>query len=157
MQRLHAGHVRLIPHPRLVRVLLASPLLGEHVAGLPYRTSLQAGFWRRSLLESLLRTGESAWQFEIAGSARSENTAEGFLAAWHNPVPYVDVLERGKWLPRGVRLCRRHGLTVDLAVRPMISPRDRARRTCSKVGAAAINCLPQALRRYFRRLRVAGR
>jgi hypothetical protein len=156
MQRMHAGHVRIRPHPRLQRALKESLLLGEHFPGLPYRTSLQAGFWRRDLLESLLRAGESPWQFEVYGSARSEATAERFLAAWQNPVPYVDVLERGKWLPRGVRICRRHGLTINLTDRPMISLRDQIRRALTAVSAFMIECLPQSLRRYLRRLRAAG-
>jgi hypothetical protein len=150
MQRLHAGHVRLMPHPRLLRALPESPLLGEHVPGLPYRTSLQAGFWRRSLLESLLRTGESPWQFEVAGSTRSEATAERFLAAWHNPVPYVDVLERGKWLPRGVRLCRREKLVVDFSVRPQITLTDRLRRCWSQLFGFGVEALPQTWRRGIR-------
>ena len=157
MQRLHAGHVRLVPHPRLLRAVPGSGLLGEHVPGLPYRACLQAGFWRRCLLESLLRTGESPWQFEVAGSARSEATAERFLAAWHNPVPYFDVLERGKWLPRGVRLCRRENLVVDFSIRPQITLTDLVRRCWAQLFSFGVEALPQTWRGRIRTHRQAAK
>ena len=153
MQRLHAGHVRLVPHPRLLRAVPGSGLVGEHVPGLPYRACLQAGFWRRSLLASLLSAGESPWQFEVAGSLRSEATAELFLAAWRNPVPYIDVLERGKWLPRGVRLCRREKLVMDFSVRPEITLTDRVRRCWAQLFGFGVEALPQTWRREIRAYR----
>ena len=53
------------------------------VGGLPkgtyYRTSAVSSLWRKSVLISVLKTGESAWDFEIQGSRRS-NAFDGFYS-----------------------------------------------------------------------------
>lgn len=157
MLRLDAGHVRLVPHRRLLQPFAGSTLLGEHVRGLPYRACLQAGFWRRSLLQSLICAGESPWQFEVNGSTRSEGRVEPFLAAWRNPIPYVDVLERGKWLPRGVRLCHREGLPIDFGIRPGLSAADRWRRFWVRTFGWGVERVPQSVRRWLRSQRGTGR
>ena len=96
MDRLGGAHVRLMPHRQYLSAKKESALVGVHAAGLPYRACLQAGFWRRDVLLELLRDGESPWDFEITATRRSEDLRVPFFAAWRNPVPYIDVLERGK-------------------------------------------------------------
>ena len=44
---------------------------GVILPGRVYRTSVIASLWRKSVLEGLLRSGESAWQFETGGSLRA--------------------------------------------------------------------------------------
>ena len=117
MRTIGAPCLRLVPHRSLQRRLPGSDLLDEHVRGLPYRTSTQASFWRRERLMALLEPGESIWDFEARGSVRSEAWPEPFLAARKQPVPYIDVISRGKWMPRGLELCKHEGLPVDLAAR----------------------------------------
>ncbi len=154
MDRTGAAHVRLIPHAQYTDEMKGSKLVTEHLPGLPYRACLQAGFWRRSVLLSLLEDGESPWEFEVKASHRSELLAEPFLAVIRNPVPYVDVLERGKWLPRGVKLCQREGLAIDFAVRPPISLSDKFRRLRIALLSHAIALVPKTLRVAIRRHRL---
>ncbi|MEW5755440.1 MAG: hypothetical protein AB1810_03995 [Pseudomonadota bacterium] len=45
---------------------------GIYPPGLIYRTAVVPCIWKKSVLEKLLLKGESAWQFEIRGSGRSE-------------------------------------------------------------------------------------
>src|SRR5207249_4369413 len=105
-------------------------------------------------LLSLLRDGETPWDFEVLASRRSMALSEPFLAAWQNPVPYIDVLERGKWLPRGIRLCLREGIAIDRRCRPSISASDRFRRLRTFLVSSAIDRLPIGIRATIRRHRL---
>lgn len=53
--------------------------LGKYPAGMMYRTALIPCVWKKSVLKELLVPGESAWQFEIRGSSRS-NRFDAFFA-----------------------------------------------------------------------------
>jgi hypothetical protein len=118
LEACHGAYLRLGPWPRSSAAVPWASDIGEHEAGLPLRTSLQAAFWRRSVLLGLLQPSESPWDFERYGSIRSQ-AIPGFYTARRPVLPYVEVLTRGKWLPRGLRLCRREGLTVDTS-RPVL-------------------------------------
>jgi len=148
---LNGGYLRLVPHSRWMEKVPVHPEIGEHQKGLPYRTSLQAAFWKRSTFMSLLVPGESPWQFELYGGLRSDKMKDPFFAAYSRPIPYIDVLERGKWLPRGIKLCRNEGFTIDLSFRPVISSRDKIRRIWSNVIGSLIQRIPNGLRRKIRR------
>lgn len=68
--------------------------------GAPYRVSTQAAFWRKETLMDLIKSGESIWQFEHAGSLRSGIHPTGFYAVERDIVPYKHhVVERGLWFP----------------------------------------------------------
>lgn len=154
MQRLGAPCLRLVPHPDLQRRRKDSELVDEHVRGLPYRTSTQASFWRRDRLMELLVPTESIWDFESTGSPRSEMWPEPFLAARNAPVPYIDVLSRGKWMPRGLALCRREGVDVDLAMRPGFTFGEHMRWTFRAWFSRGVTRrLPSGLRLLIRRWR----
>lgn len=154
MERLGAAHVRLVPHRQYLVGMKNSSLVGCHHPGMPYRACLQAGFWRKDVLRSLLRDGESPWDFETLASERSLEEQRPFLAAWRNPVPYIDVLERGKWLPRGVRLCRRERIPIDHNDRPAISASDALRRLRCSLVSSAINIIPKGMRVALRSTRL---
>ncbi len=58
-----------------------------------YRTSLQAAIWDKEILKTLLLSGESPWQFEKAGSIRSEAISREFLAIYpHPPMSYLNAV-----------------------------------------------------------------
>jgi hypothetical protein len=66
----------------------------------PYRVSTQAAFWHRETLMNLIIPGESIWQFEHAGSLRSNVYTSGFYAVARDILPYKHhVVERGHWFP----------------------------------------------------------
>lgn len=148
-----AAYLRLVPEPRPRGSVLPGGRVAVHDAQDGYRTSLQAAFWRKSSLNQLLVLGESPWQFEHEGSRRSASTSGVFLSSLRHELPYVDVLERGRWLPRGLTLCKREGLPVNLGVRPAISLRDRLRRARMKLASRAVDAIPIQARRWIRNQR----
>jgi len=113
--------LRLIPRPPPSRPHSAHSGVGILDPGMIYRASTQAAVWRVATLKALLRPEFSAWQFEFEGSKLSDAYAEGFWAA-HRPVlDYVQSVERGKWYPPGLALCRRAGIAVDTSARPVMT------------------------------------
>ena len=78
-----------------------SNLLNGYTAKSRYRTSLQAGLWRVSTFQELLKDGETPWEFETKGSIRSQNTKHIFLnVKKHGYIPYITrpgACDCGKW------------------------------------------------------------
>ncbi len=118
-----AACLRLFPEPGP-----DAPLPGaeqEHVGTIGrdagWRVSTQTAFWQKDALSRLLVRGESAWQFEIAGSERSRGGGDPFLSVEADQAA-VSILfwaiMRGRWTDRGLRHCRREGVAVDLSRRP---------------------------------------
>ena len=67
--RLEMAYLNLKASPKPVK----SPAVGygAYPSDLLYRASLVPCLWKKTVLQELLLRGESAWQFEIRGSARS--------------------------------------------------------------------------------------
>lgn len=100
----HAVQVRLIPRPGPTHRIPDEPIVGECAPGLSYRLSTQAAIWDRFQLLSLLRSGESIWDFEHNGNVRISAAEHGFYAVRKAALPYDGsfshhVVEKGKWFP----------------------------------------------------------
>jgi hypothetical protein len=111
--------LRVAPIPGAPRPLPDSDLVGELPVGSPYRLSLQAAIWHRESLLALLRDGESPWQLEIDGSARTAELARPFFSiveGGYRPFSYfATAVVRGAWRRDALALCRREGVPVDSA------------------------------------------
>jgi hypothetical protein len=114
-----AAYLRLVANPAADSPCPDWPMIGTISKGAPYRASLQMAFWRRSALIELLRRDESAWDFEIKGSRRSDAMREDFLGVCGDfaIIPYRHVLRRGKLLPDAVRFFVPLGVNFDLGKR----------------------------------------
>lgn len=64
--------------------------------GTIYRASTVLSLWRKDVLNKLLRPGESAWDFEIYGTVRSDSY-DGFFSAWVNCFNVINGVVKGKW------------------------------------------------------------
>ena len=109
-------------------------LLNEHYGIVPLdsdgRTRCQVTLWKRSALQSILRHGETAWNFEARGSARTQSMKIlSYIRRDNTPIPYLmSAISRGLWMPDAIELCRAHGVTIDPFFRPLFSPRPWRRR-----------------------------
>jgi hypothetical protein len=70
--------VRLVPNPKPDAPVEGFPFLGSIGIKAPYRVSTQASLWRRNSLISLVQEGESAWEFELNCTRRSQDLIYGF-------------------------------------------------------------------------------
>ena len=85
-----------------------------------YKTSLQCGLWRKSILEELLIAGENAWEFEIFANIRSFLLKDSFYAVKNNkckPIVYNDgffVVQGRVNLIEKKRLEKKLGIEIDI-------------------------------------------
>ena len=94
------------------------------------RTRCQVTLWKRSALQSILREGETAWNFEARGSARTqEMQILSYRSRENAPIHYLmSAISRGLWMPEAVALCRAHEVPIDPFFRPIFSPHSWQRR-----------------------------
>ena len=61
----------------------------------PYRVSTVLTLWKKEILFNILKEGETAWDFEVQGSKRS-NDIDNFLSCRDNSFNITNLLLRGK-------------------------------------------------------------
>lgn len=71
------------------------PQIGTVPPGALYRAALVPSIWNKEVLRELLVPGESAWQFEIRGSERSDKF-DGFFSLRHRFFHWVHCVIQGK-------------------------------------------------------------
>jgi hypothetical protein len=106
-------------HPNLAKVADSARL----------RVCLQAAVWQVAALKSLLRTGETGWDMEKFGSARSRGML--LLRVQTRELSSLDYLRtaivRGAWEPDAVAMCSQDGIKLDLAFRS-VRPQTKSQR-----------------------------
>lgn len=130
VRRSRADYLRLFPIPPPDIAIPGRTDIKRIAQGAPYRTSLMPAWWRKGALVDLLRAGESAWDFEIEGTVRSDATANTFFSVAHDPPLdfFFSGVIKGKWERRAVDLCKRENIAVDLLQRPMETRREKLTR-----------------------------
>ncbi|MDI6792494.1 MAG: hypothetical protein QME81_06460 [bacterium] len=114
-----ANYVRLNPFPRPDRQY--NKLVGVVSKGTIYRTSTVSSVWKKDVLLNLLKPGESAWDFEVYGTVRS-NSYDGFYSTWENHFPIINTVIKSKWQRKAVKKITSLGIDIDLTVREVMTP-----------------------------------
>jgi hypothetical protein len=91
-------------------------LVGLISKGAIYRASTVLTIWDRSVLLELLKNGESAWDFEIYGTIRSDKY-DDFYATCDNYFNVINGVIKGKWQRSAIRKIRSLGVEIDLIKR----------------------------------------
>jgi hypothetical protein len=104
------------------------------------RTRCQVTLWKRNALQSILREGETAWNFEARGSARTqEMQILSYRSRENAPIHYLmSAISRGLWMPEAIALCRANGVPIDPFFRPVFSSRSWQRRLRRAVGRSRL-------------------
>ena len=103
-----------------------------------FRVSLQAGLWKKEVLESLIREHEDAWQFESYGSKRSRkmslklyciNTVK-INSVKKLPFPYKKTgVVSGKWVSEIVKpLFKKNNISINYSIRGFYNPGTRRKK-----------------------------
>jgi len=113
------GCLRMFPCPGPSAPWPHCESLGFIRRGDDYRVSTQVAVWDRRTLAALLREGETAWQFELEGSRRSDRSIMPFVSIKRvseeiagGPVPYEIGILRGKWRRKVVDIMKANGVPV---------------------------------------------
>jgi hypothetical protein len=124
--------------------------------GMIYRTSTVVSAWEKRMLLTLLRPGESAWDFEIKGTVRSDEF-DGFYSTWVNCFPVINSVIKGKWLPFAVKKIESLGANVDLSRRPMMTKTEEAMFLWKRCRSGLLNIVPARHRRSVRTFFISSR
>jgi hypothetical protein len=78
------------------------------------RTRLQVTLWKKDVLQSALRPGESAWNMEARASERTRDfLALSYMRRDDVPIPYlVSAISRRLWTPEAISLCARDQVRI---------------------------------------------
>jgi len=117
LHALRGTMLRLYPHPRPNIRLREFGSIGLIHNAAPYRVSTQPAVWNRKELLGLLRDSESAWEFEVQGTIRSQAKADGYFGSYRPIVPYCHVVERGMWFRSAARRYKQQAIGCDFTVR----------------------------------------
>jgi hypothetical protein len=125
------------------------PGVREVLPGEMYRTATVYSVWRRDVLLSVLDDAETAWQFELVGSARSDSHP-GFYASTRELIGFVNLVIKGLVDPRAERLLEARGVHVDSVKRPRMNTSQLARQRFRDERARIFRLLPWRVRRALR-------
>lgn len=114
-----------------------------------YRTGTVLSVWRRQMLTELLRPGESAWDFETAGSVRSE-AHEGFYSTRRNYISVINAIIKGKWQRTALRKTKSLCIGFEVGVRPILNRREQAALWLRIWGNRLLYRIPVAWRKPIR-------
>ena len=95
-------------------------LVGIVSKGTIYRTSTVLSVWKKDILLNLLKTGESAWDFEIYGSLRSDKY-ENYYSTWGKYFSFMNGVIKGKWRRSSVKMLKSLGIEIDLNKREIMN------------------------------------
>lgn len=152
---LQGGYLRLDPNPPPDNPVAGFPTIGEIEPGAPYRCSLHVSIWRKDVLLTLLRDGETAWDMEFKGSGRSSSLRSGFYATWKSILRYdSEGIVRGKWTIAALRLAQREGISVDLSRRQTLTWEETTARRLRQARTKLFNLLPWRIRRQILKIRL---
>ena len=94
-------------------------LVGKLPHKTPYKTSLMPSIWKKSILKEILKSGESAWDFEIKGSLRASKY-DDFYALQKNLINYENAIIKGCWR-RSIINNRFYSLNINTISRPIMT------------------------------------
>jgi len=143
MNRAGANCVHLYGRPR--PATRTTGLVGPLPPGTYYRASAISSMWRKSVLKSVLRSGETAWDFEIQGSIRSDEF-EGFYSALEPCFAFINGLIKGRWHPRAVAQLQKLGVAPDCRKRGLLGWNRRAALRLLSFRSKALELLPLGAR-----------
>jgi hypothetical protein len=124
--------------------------------GTIYRTSTVVSAWEKQMLLTLLKPGESAWDFEIKGTIRSDEF-DGFYSTRVSCLPVINGVIKGKWLPFAAKKIESLGANIDLSRRPLMTKTEEAVFLWKRCRSKLLNALPARHRRTVRTFFISNR
>lgn len=126
-------------------------MYGEILPGSLYRVSTVLSLWRKEILQELLSEKESAWQFEIEGSARSD-IISNFMVTNKKEIQIVNGVIKGKWRRSVVRKLINFGIDLNFKKRKIFNPFEEFIFSLKRVRSFLFSLLPFKYRREIRKI-----
>lgn len=141
------NYLRMNPSPKPDKNY--NELVGIISKGAIYRTSSTMPIWKKKTLLNLLKIGESAWEFEIHGSTRSDNY-NGFFSTWGKYFSFINGVILGVWQRDAVRKLKFLGIKVDLNKRKVMTLKETIAFYFKRKRRALLYLFPAKYRREIR-------
>jgi hypothetical protein len=114
-----------------------------------YRSSTVFSIWRKEVLERILVSGESAWQFEIIGTDRT-NKYKKWYASSSYLINYTNLVIKGKVHPKSLSLVQKAGLIYG-SDRVIMSNHEYINQLFLEFRSKIFSMLPRKFRNVIRR------
>ena len=126
--------------------------LGELVPGTGYRAALVPSLWKKATLLRLLKDDESAWQFEVYGSTRSD-AFDGFYSVNRPLFEFDHIVIKGKIDRRVFSKLMLAGEHEGLDF-PVMTQSEFIIERVARIRSKLINCvLPNSVKSQLRRMK----
>lgn len=142
-----ANYIRLNPYPGPdVKI---TETIGLISPGSIYRASTVMSVWKKSVLNSLLISGENAWQFEIDGSKRSDKYGH-FYSTYTDHINVVNAVIKSKWCREGITHMRRHGICPEVNARLQMTFFEEFTFFVKALRSKVFRLIPNKFRRHMK-------
>lgn len=131
-------------------------LVGIVSKGAIYRTSTVLSVWKKNTLFELLKSGESAWDFEIYGTVRSDKY-DGFYSTRNDHFPVINGVIKSKWQRSAVKKLESLGVKIDLEKRGIMSYKETALLRLKEARSMVLNIFPPKYRRKVKDFVLKGK
>lgn len=125
--------------------------MGEIVPGSLYRVSTVLSLWNREFLQEFLDEKESAWEFEIKGSCRSD-VFPGFYGSCRQEIAVYNAVIRGKWRRFVLRSLKKHKIDIGTSSRKVFSWKEEFMFFLKTIRTRILFLFPQSWQRSIRNL-----
>jgi len=120
------GYAKLIASFPYAYLKNGTDEIGIIPKGIKYRVNIGVTLFKKDVLVSLLRSGESAWDIEYKGALRSEKISEEFFCLNSSmksnpPISYINAVGRGRWMRNAIPFLKKEGLGDSISNRKPVS------------------------------------
>ena len=126
-------------------------LVGSLSKKMIYRASTVMVVWKKQVLLDLLKSGESAWDFEVQGTVRADKY-DDFYATWQNLFTIVNTVIKGKWRRDAAGEIQSLGIEIDLKARDLMTPKEAFSFKGKLLRSRLLSFFPVRFRRKIRSL-----
>lgn len=131
-------------------------LVGIVSRGTIYRSSTVLSVWKKNILLELLKSGESAWDFEIYGTIRSDKY-DGFYSTWNDYFPVINGVIKAKWQRDAVKRLESLGIKIDLEKRGIMTRKETTLLRLKEIRSMVLNLFPPKYRRKIKDFALRGK
>lgn len=121
-----------------------------------YRTSTIVSLWKKETLTQLLIRGESAWDFEIFGTERSDRY-DAFYSTWKDYIPVFNGIIKGKWERGAIKKLASLGIEIDYQGRQVMSHLESIWYNVKCQRSMLLNLLPSQHRKKIKHILSGGK
>jgi hypothetical protein len=124
-------------------------IVGEITKGSIYRASTVMALWKKAVLMDILKPGESAWQFELRGTERSDKY-DNFFAVRQSIFSTVNMIIKGKWERKALKRVGKCGVQIDLNSRSVMGRAENFKLNALELRSRLLGFFPAKYRRKIR-------